>query len=74
MLLAGGVEDYEYLNKSQQEVDYVKDREEWNKVKVHSYNTSLSCTALTWLSEHSSDMVGFSPAEQFNIFCIVAMQ
>ena len=47
------MEDYEYLNKSRREVDGVNDREEWNELKVCSYNASLSCTVLTWLSERS---------------------
>jgi myosin heavy chain 9/10/11/14 len=34
LLLAGGVGDYEYLNKSRREVDGVNDREEWNELRV----------------------------------------
>jgi myosin protein heavy chain len=34
LLLAGGVENYEYLNKSRREVDGVNDREEWNELKA----------------------------------------
>lgn len=34
LLLGGGVEDYEYLNKSRREVDGVDDKEEWNTLKV----------------------------------------
>ncbi|OCB91229.1 nonmuscle myosin heavy chain b [Sanghuangporus baumii] len=33
LLLDGGVEDYEYLNKSRREVDGVDDREEWKHLK-----------------------------------------
>ena len=40
LLLDGGIEDYEYLNKSRREVDGVDDREEWNALKVsfHTYH------------------------------------
>ncbi|KAG6837022.1 hypothetical protein H0H93_016229 [Arthromyces matolae] len=34
LLLRGGVENYEYLNKSRREVDGVDDREEWNALKT----------------------------------------
>jgi myosin heavy subunit len=34
LLLEGGVEDYEYLNKSRREVDGVDDREEWRALTV----------------------------------------
>ncbi|KAE9393606.1 hypothetical protein BT96DRAFT_215753 [Gymnopus androsaceus JB14] len=34
LLLSGGVEDYEFLNKSRREVDGVDDREEWNALKA----------------------------------------
>lgn len=34
LLLEGGVEDYEYLNKSRREVDGVDDREEWKALTV----------------------------------------
>lgn len=34
LLLGGGVEDYEFLNKSRREVDGVDDREEWLALKV----------------------------------------
>ncbi|KAF5381605.1 hypothetical protein D9615_005504 [Tricholomella constricta] len=34
LLLGGGVEDYEYLNRSRREVDGVDDREEWNALKA----------------------------------------
>lgn len=34
LLLDGGVEDYEYLNKSRREVDGIDDREEWAMLKV----------------------------------------
>ncbi|KAG5653772.1 hypothetical protein H0H81_010613 [Sphagnurus paluster] len=54
LLLGGGVEDYEYLNKSRREVDGVDDREEWNVLKA------------------ALDVVGFSPAEQFDLFRVVA--
>lgn len=53
LLLDGGVGDYEYLNKSRQEVDGIDDREEWAALK----------SAL--------DTVGFSAAEQFDLFRIV---
>ncbi|KAG6866166.1 hypothetical protein C0991_008120 [Blastosporella zonata] len=54
LLLGGGVEDYEYLNKSRREVDGVDDREEWNALKA------------------ALDVVGFTHAEQFDLFRIVA--
>ena len=41
LLLAGSVEDYDYLNKSRREVDGVNDKEEWNELKVHSQNMSM---------------------------------
>lgn len=34
LLLGGGVEDYEYLNKSRREVDGVDDMEEWSALQV----------------------------------------
>ena len=34
LLLDGGVENYEYLNKSRREVDGIDDREEWAALKV----------------------------------------
>lgn len=34
LLLDGGVEDYEYLNKSRREVDGIDDKEEWMLLKV----------------------------------------
>jgi hypothetical protein len=34
LLLGGGVEDYDYLNKSRREVDGVDDKEEWFTLKV----------------------------------------
>ncbi|GLB41100.1 putative TRAFAC class myosin-kinesin ATPase superfamily, myosin family protein [Lyophyllum shimeji] len=54
LLLGGGVEDYEYLNKSRREVDGVDDREEWNTLKA------------------ALDVVGLTPAEQFDLFRVVA--
>lgn len=54
LLLDGGVEDYEYLNKSRREVDGIDDREEWAALK----------SAL--------DTVGFSAAERFDLFRVVA--
>ncbi|EJD07825.1 nonmuscle myosin heavy chain b [Fomitiporia mediterranea MF3/22] len=54
LLLDGGVEDYEFLNKSRREVDGVDDREEWKQLK------------------NALEVVGFSAAEQFNLFRIVA--
>ncbi|THH29323.1 hypothetical protein EUX98_g4864 [Antrodiella citrinella] len=54
LLLSGGVEDYEYLNKSRREVDGIDDTEEW----------SALMSAL--------DIVGFSPAEQLDLFRVVA--
>lgn len=43
LLLGGGVEDYEYLNKSRREVDGVNDREEWFALKVgQSFRLSSS--------------------------------
>ncbi|KAI0666368.1 nonmuscle myosin heavy chain b [Trametes maxima] len=54
LLLDGGVEDYEYLNKSRREVDGIDDREEWNLLK------------------NALDTVGFTAAEQLDLFRIVA--
>ncbi|KAJ7083732.1 P-loop containing nucleoside triphosphate hydrolase protein [Mycena belliarum] len=54
LLLGGGIEDYEYLNKSRREVDGVDDKEEWSALKG------------------ALDTVGFTPAEQFDLFRIVA--
>ncbi|KAL0958896.1 hypothetical protein HGRIS_014214 [Hohenbuehelia grisea] len=54
LLLEGGVEDYEYLNKSRREVDGIDDREEWSNLKA------------------ALDVVGFSAAEQFDLFRVVA--
>ncbi|KAI0079218.1 hypothetical protein K474DRAFT_713598 [Panus rudis PR-1116 ss-1] len=54
LLLDGGVEDYEYLNKSRREVDGIDDREEWATLK------------------NALDIVGFSSAEQFDLFRVVA--
>ncbi|KAL6303713.1 nonmuscle myosin heavy chain b [Sparassis latifolia] len=54
LLLDGGVEDYEYLNKSRREVDGIDDSEEWKALK------------------NALDVVGFSAAEQFELFRIVA--
>lgn len=54
LLLDGGVEDYEYLNKSRREVDGIDDREEWG------------------LLRNALDVVGFTPAEQLDLFRIVA--
>lgn len=54
LLLDGGVEDYEYLNKSRREVDGIDDREEWAMLK------------------NALDVVGFTPAEQLDLFRIVA--
>ena len=34
LLLDGGVENYEYLNKSRREVDGIDDKEEWSLLKV----------------------------------------
>ena len=34
LLLDGGIEDYEYLNKSRREIDGVNDKEEWRQLKV----------------------------------------
>ena len=34
LLLEGGAQGYEYLNKSRREIDGVDDREEWRLLKV----------------------------------------
>lgn len=44
LLLDGGVDDYEYLNKSRKEVDGVNDREEWRLLKVW-------CSILVYLDD-----------------------
>ncbi|TFY78541.1 hypothetical protein EWM64_g5472 [Hericium alpestre] len=54
LLLDGGVDDYEYLNKSRREVDGINDLEEWGALK------------------NALEVVGFSPAEQLDLFRIVA--
>ncbi|KZT64665.1 nonmuscle myosin heavy chain b [Daedalea quercina L-15889] len=54
LLLDGGVEDYEYLNKSRREVDGIDDREEWALLK------------------NALETVGFTSAEQLDLFRIVA--
>lgn len=37
LLLEGGAQDYEYLNKSRREVDGIDDREEWRLLKVRGF-------------------------------------
>ncbi|KAH9830181.1 P-loop containing nucleoside triphosphate hydrolase protein [Rhodofomes roseus] len=54
LLLDGGVEDYEYLNKSRREVDGIDDKEEWALLK------------------NAFETVGFTVAEQLDLFRIVA--
>ncbi|KAL0576478.1 class II myosin [Marasmius crinis-equi] len=54
LLLGGGVEDYEYLNKSRREIDGVDDKQEWAALLA------------------ALDVVGFTSAEQFDLFRIVA--
>ncbi|KAJ7444109.1 P-loop containing nucleoside triphosphate hydrolase protein [Mycena galericulata] len=54
LLLGGGLENYEYLNKSRREVDGMDDKEEWVTLKG------------------ALDTVGFTPADQFDLFRIVA--
>ncbi|EMD32423.1 hypothetical protein CERSUDRAFT_118769 [Gelatoporia subvermispora B] len=54
LLLDGGVEDYEYLNKSRREVDGIDDGEEWIAL------------------QNALDVVGFTTAEQFDLFRIIA--
>ncbi|KAI0056017.1 hypothetical protein BV25DRAFT_1662232 [Artomyces pyxidatus] len=54
LLLDGGVEDYEFLNKSRREVDGINDYEEWNAL------------------QNAFDVMGFSAAEQLELFRIVA--
>ncbi|KAH9925965.1 nonmuscle myosin heavy chain b [Fomitopsis serialis] len=54
LLLDGGVEDYEYLNKSRREVDGIDDKEEWALLK------------------NALETVGFTAAEQLDLFRIVA--
>ena len=39
LLLDGGVENYEYLNKSRREVDGIDDREEWAALKVTGFQS-----------------------------------
>ena len=43
LLLEGGVAQYEYLNKSQREVDGINDREEWRALKVRNLSV------LSWI-------------------------
>ncbi|ESK85274.1 myosin type ii heavy chain [Moniliophthora roreri MCA 2997] len=54
LLLSGGIEDYEYLNKSRREIDGVDDKQEWQALLA------------------ALDVVGFSQAEQFDLFRVVA--
>ncbi|KAK0432866.1 P-loop containing nucleoside triphosphate hydrolase protein [Armillaria borealis] len=58
LLLGGAIEDYEYLNKSRREVDGVDDLHEWSALKKYL--------------QSALDIVGFTPAEQFDLFRIVA--
>ena len=37
LLLDGGIENYEYLNKSRREVDGIDDLEEWSALKVSTW-------------------------------------
>ena len=46
LLLDGGVEDYEYLNKSRREVDGINDTQEWGLLKV-SISLRTTIGALT---------------------------
>lgn len=71
LLLDGDVEDFEYLNKSRREIDGVDDREEWGALKV-SLPTRSSYAALNTPSQAALDVVGFTPAEQFDLFRVVA--
>ncbi|KAI0045915.1 hypothetical protein FA95DRAFT_74250 [Auriscalpium vulgare] len=54
LLLDGGVENYDYLNKSRREVDGINDREEWIAL------------------QNAFEVMGFSAAEQLDLFRIVA--
>ncbi|KAI6129290.1 P-loop containing nucleoside triphosphate hydrolase protein [Pisolithus croceorrhizus] len=54
LLLDGGIEDYEFLNRSKREVDGVNDRDDWDTL-IHAF-----------------EVVGFSQAEQFDLFRVVA--
>ncbi|KAI6121202.1 P-loop containing nucleoside triphosphate hydrolase protein [Pisolithus sp. B1] len=54
LLLEGGIEDYEFLNRSKREVDGVNDRDDWDTL-IHAF-----------------EVVGFSQAEQFDLFRVVA--
>ncbi|KAF8841482.1 hypothetical protein BDN67DRAFT_513696 [Paxillus ammoniavirescens] len=54
LLLDGGIESYEFLNRSRREVDGVNDRDDWDTLI------------------NALEVVGFSQAEQFDLFRIVA--
>ena len=65
------VEDYEYLNKSRREVDGVDDREEWSALKVCLFRILLQ-NETHRCSQAALDIVGFTSAEQLDLFRIVA--
>jgi myosin protein heavy chain len=74
LLLEGGIEDYEYLNKSRREVDGIDDREEWSTLRVR-HKPRFRVTTLNSDAAHlqtALDVVGFTPAEQLDLFRIVA--
>ncbi|KAI9457605.1 myosin II heavy chain [Lactarius psammicola] len=64
LLLEGNASDYECLNKSRREVDGIDDLEEWSLLKA-----SLSVAGGF---QNALEVVGFSAAEQFDLFRIVA--
>ena len=65
------MEDYEYLNKSRREVDGVDDREEWSALKVCLFRILLQ-NETHRCSQAALDIVGFTSAEQLDLFRIVA--
>jgi hypothetical protein len=66
LLLEGGVEDYEYLNKSRREVDGVNDREEWNG--AHCEFLSISFLSIHLTHFRAPSMLLVSPQRNSSIF------
>lgn len=71
LLLDGSIEDYDYLNKSRREVDGIDDREEWNLLKVDGVSLYIGLKLLI-ANQNALDVVGFTAAEQLDLFRIVA--
>jgi myosin protein heavy chain len=72
LLLEGGVENYEYLNKSRREIDGIDDKEEWQALKVRPFLVCAWFDSVLLLVQNALDVVGFTEAEQLDLFRIVA--